>query len=89
MLTRPPLTLYHVRGMNLLGQQKNCRWTRLDTGKNMQQVAQAEYTGPCKRSFSIIDDHSELPCNKKQVLKDDAEFSSQMVEAIAQPCQEP
>ena len=55
----------------------------------MQQVAQAEYTGPCKRSFSIIDDHSELPCNKKQVLKDDAEFSSQMVEAIALPCQEP
>ena len=55
----------------------------------MQQVAQAEYTGPCKRSFSIIDDHSELPCNKKQVLKDDAKFSSQIVEAIVLPCQEP
>ena len=45
--------------------------------------------GLCKRKFSTVNDHPELPCNKKQVLKDDAEFSSQMVEAVEQPCQEP
>ena len=55
----------------------------------MQQVAQANSIGPCKRKFTTVDDHPELPCNKKQVLKDDAEFSSQMVEAIKQPHQEP
>lgn len=53
----------------------------------MQQVAKADITGPCKRSFSTIDDHPKLPC-KKQVLTDDVEFSSRTVEVDAQPNQE-
>ena len=57
-------------------------WTRLDRSKITQQVAQADPIGSCKRKFSTIDDHSELPCNKKQVLKDDDDFSSEMVEAV-------
>ena len=65
--------------------KKTGTWTRLDRGKNTQQVVQENLTGPCKRHFSTIDDYPELPCSKKQVLTDGAQFSSQMVEADAQP----
>ena len=78
------LTLCHVRGMKLLGKQKKTgTWTRLDRGKITQQTTQAVFTGPCKRNFSTIDDHSDLPCSKKQVLTNEAEFSILMVEADA------
>ena len=63
-------------------------WTRLDRGKVTQQTTQVVFSGPCKWNFSTIDDHSDLPCSKKQALKNDAEISIQMVEVGAQPRQE-
>ena len=68
--------------------KKTSTWTRLDRRKNTQQAAQADFTGACKQLSSAIDDRPELPCSKKQVLKDGAEFSFQMGEADEQPCQE-
>ena len=68
--------------------KKTSTWTRLDRGKNTQQVAQADLTRVCKRHFLAIDDHTELPCSKKQVLKDGAEFSFQVVEIDEQPRQQ-
>ena len=63
--------------------KKTGTWTRLDRGKITQQTTQAVFTGPCKRNFSTIDDHSDLPYSKKQVLTNEAEFSILMVEADA------
>lgn len=60
-------------------------WTKLDKGKVTQQITQVAFSGPCKRNFSTIDDHSNLPCSKKQVLKNDAKIPNQMVKASAQP----
>ena len=40
------------------------------------------------RNFSNVDDHSKLPSSKRQVLKDGAEFSFQVVEADDQPRQQ-
>ena len=70
-------------------QKKPSTWTRLDRASTTQKVCQPDFSGACNRNFSAIDDHSELPCNKKQVLKDGFDFSFQMVEADDQPHQQP
>ncbi|KAL0007176.1 hypothetical protein SO802_008678 [Lithocarpus litseifolius] len=47
-------------------QNKPSTWTRLDKANTTQKVGQPDFSGACKRNFSAIDDHPELPCNKKQ-----------------------
>ena len=91
MLTRPSLIPCHVKVMSSLDQQKKKKWHVDKAGQRQAYTTgcSSRSIGSCKRKFSTVNDHPELPCNKKQVLKDDAEFSSQMVEAVEQPCQEP
>ena len=89
MLTILSQTLCHVRSLKWLGQQKKTgMWTRLDMGQITQQPIQDAFSSLGKRNFSTIDNHSDLPCSKKQVLKNDEKISIQMVEAGAQPRQE-
>ena len=47
-----------------------------------------ENAGGGKRNFSQVGDHSELPCKKKQVLRDDEILFFPLVDAGNQPRQE-
>ena len=87
--TSSPIPLSRESHETTRATKKNGTWTRMERSKSTQQIARAELSGPCKRKFSSVDDHAELPCNKKQVLEDNAELSSQMVEAVEQPHQGP
>ena len=69
-------------------QKKPSTWTRLDRASTTQKACPSVYTGACKRNFLNVDDHSELPSSKRQVLKDGAEFSFQVAEADDQPRQQ-
>ena len=74
----------------ITGAQKNpSTWTRLDRATTTQKTCPSVSTGACKRNFSDVDDHSELPSSKRQVSKDGAKFSFQVVEADDQPHQQP
>ena len=68
--------------------KKPSTWTRLDRASTTQKVCPSVSTGACKRNFLDMDDHSKLPSSKRQVLKDGAEFSFQVVKADDQPCQQ-
>ena len=47
-----------------------------------------EYIGGEKRIFSQVEGPSELPRNKKQVLREDGVLQSILAEAGNQPCRE-
>nr|POE59416.1 hypothetical protein CFP56_45678 [Quercus suber] len=68
--------------------KKPSTWTRFNRASATQKVCSSVSTGACKRNFSDVDDHSELPSSKRQVLKDGAEFSFQAMEADDQPRQQ-
>ena len=61
----------------------------LDRATATQKTCPSASTGVCKRNFLDVDDHSELPTSKRQVPKDGAKFSFQVVKADDQPCQQP
>ena len=68
--------------------KKPSTWTRFDRAAATQKTCLAAVTGACKRTFSNVDDHSDLPSNKRQVLKDGGDFSFKVVEAVKQPRQQ-
>ena len=57
-------------------------WTRFDRAATAQKTCPSASIGACKRTFSDLDDHSDLPSSKRQVLKDGGDFSFQVVEAV-------
>ena len=69
--------------------KKPSTWTRLDRAAAAQKTGLAAATGACKRTFSDVNDHSELPSSKRQVLKDGGDFFFKVVEAVEQPRQQP
>ena len=68
--------------------KKPSTWTRFDRAAVAQKTCPAASTGACKRTFSDVDDHSDLPSSKRQVLKDGGDFSFKVVEAVDQPRQQ-
>ena len=68
--------------------KKPSTWTRFDRATAAQKTCPSASTGACKRTFSDVDDHSELPSSKRQVLKDGGNFSFQVVKAVDQPRQQ-
>ena len=62
--------------------KKPSTWTRFDRAAAAQKTCPAAATGACKRTFSDVDDHSDLPSSKRQVLKDGGDFSFKVVEAV-------
>ena len=68
--------------------KKPSTWTRLDRAAAAQKTGLAAATGACKRTFSDVDDHSDLPSSKRQVLKDGGDFSFKVEEAVEQPRQQ-
>ena len=62
--------------------KKPSMWTRFDRAAAAQKTCPSASIGACKRTFSDLDDHSDLPSSKRQVLKDGGDFSFQVVEAV-------
>ena len=68
--------------------KKPSTWTRFDRAAAALKTCLAAVTGACKRTFSDVDDHSDLPSSKRQVLKDGGDISFKVVEAVEQPRQQ-